>query len=92
MNVGIVIFDEVELLDMAGPYEVFTTAARVHARSQPAGAPPLFRVFTLAPAAMRCAPAQACGCSRTSCCTSTRRWPAPSCPAAWSTPSWAGPS
>lgn len=49
MNVGIVIFDEVELLDMAGPYEVFTTAARVHARSQPAGAPPLFRVFTLAP-------------------------------------------
>ena len=48
MNVGILIFDEVELLDMAGPYEVFTTAARVHARSQPAGTPPLFKVFTLA--------------------------------------------
>lgn len=48
MNVGIVIFDEVELLDMAGPYEVFTTAARVHARSQPADAPPLFNVFTVA--------------------------------------------
>lgn len=48
MNVGILIFDEVELLDMAGPYEVFTTAARVHARAQPAGTPPLFDVFTLA--------------------------------------------
>ena len=48
MNIGIVIFDEVELLDMAGPYEVFTTAARVHGRTQPAGAPPLFRVHTLA--------------------------------------------
>ena len=48
MNVGIVIFDEVELLDMAGPYEVFTTAARVHARNQSAGAPPLFTVTALA--------------------------------------------
>jgi transcriptional regulator GlxA family with amidase domain len=48
MNIGIVIFDEVELLDMAGPYEVFTTAARVHGRTQPADTPPLFRVHTLA--------------------------------------------
>lgn len=56
MNVGILIFDEVELLDMAGPYEVFTTAARMHARSQPAGEPPLFTVFTLARSA---APVQA---------------------------------
>ncbi len=48
MNIGIVIFDEVELLDMAGPYEVFTTAARVHGRTQAPGAPPLFRVHTLA--------------------------------------------
>lgn len=56
MNVGILIFDEVELLDMAGPYEVFTTAARVHGRSQPAGTPPLFNVFTLARSA---APVQA---------------------------------
>jgi len=48
MHVGIFIFDGVELLDMAGPYEVFTTAARVHASSQPAGAPPLFTVSTLA--------------------------------------------
>lgn len=41
MNVGILVFDEVELLDMAGPYEVFTTAARVLARSQPPGTPSL---------------------------------------------------
>ncbi len=48
MNVGIVVFDEVELLDMAGPYEVFTTAARMHARGQPAGTPPLFTVHAIA--------------------------------------------
>jgi len=48
MNVGILIFDEVELLDMAGPYEVFTTAARVLARSQPPGAPALFSATTIA--------------------------------------------
>lgn len=48
MHVGILIFDEVELLDMAGPYEVFTTASRVHARSQPVGTSPLFTVTTLA--------------------------------------------
>lgn len=48
MNVGILIFDDVELLDMAGPYEVFTTAARVQARSLAAGAPPCFRVITIA--------------------------------------------
>lgn len=48
MNVGILVFDEVELLDMAGPYEVFTTAARVLARSQPPGMPALFSVTTIA--------------------------------------------
>lgn len=48
MNVGILVFNEVELLDMAGPYEVFTTAARVLARSQPAGTPALFSVTTVA--------------------------------------------
>lgn len=48
MNVGILVFDEVELLDMAGPYEVFTTAARVQARLQPAGAPGAFSVTTIA--------------------------------------------
>ncbi len=48
MNVGILVFDEVELLDMAGPYEVFTTAARVLARSQSPGTPALFSVTTIA--------------------------------------------
>ena len=47
MNVGILVFDEVELLDMAGPYEVFTTAARVLGRSQAPGTPALFTVTTL---------------------------------------------
>jgi transcriptional regulator GlxA family with amidase domain len=48
MKVGILVFDDVELLDMAGPYEVFTTAARVWARSQPSGTAPCFEVVTLA--------------------------------------------
>lgn len=48
MHIGIVLFDDVELLDMAGPYEVFTTAARMHARVAGPGAPPLFTVSTLA--------------------------------------------
>ncbi|MCE4536495.1 DJ-1/PfpI family protein [Pelomonas sp. P7] len=48
MKLGILVFDDVELLDMAGPYEVFTTAARVHGRGQPAGTAPLFEVVTLA--------------------------------------------
>ncbi|KQV48167.1 thiamine biosynthesis protein ThiJ [Pelomonas sp. Root1217] len=52
MNIGILVFDEMELLDMAGPYEVFTTAARVHARSQPAGAAPLFKVASIARSAV----------------------------------------
>lgn len=45
--VAIYVFPDVEVLDFAGPYEVFTTAARVHARRQPE-APPLFHVFTVA--------------------------------------------
>jgi transcriptional regulator GlxA family with amidase domain len=47
MTVGIVMFPNMELLDMAGPYEVFTTASRVHARAQGVGAPALFKVLTL---------------------------------------------
>ena len=45
-NVGIFVFDDVEVLDFAGPYEVFTTAARMHARID-TKAPPLFNVFTI---------------------------------------------
>ncbi len=47
MQIGILVFDDMELLDMAGPYEVFTTASRVHARTQPAGADALFNVTTI---------------------------------------------
>lgn len=45
-TVGIFVFDEVEVLDFAGPYEVFTTASRLHARSNPVDQP-LFSVFTI---------------------------------------------
>jgi len=38
-HVAILVFDNVEALDFAGPYEVFTTATRVHARSHPHDAP-----------------------------------------------------
>lgn len=44
MNIGILVFDEVEVLDFAGPFEVLTTAARVHARTQAPGAAPLWQV------------------------------------------------
>ena len=46
-NVGIFLFDNVEVLDFAGPFEVFSTASRVNARMHP-GAVPLFKVFTVA--------------------------------------------
>lgn len=46
-SVGIFVFDQVEVLDFAGPFEVFTTATRLHARLN-AAAPPLFDVFTIA--------------------------------------------
>lgn len=46
-SVGILLFDEVEVLDFAGPFEVFSVASRVHARTN-AGAPDLFTVFTIA--------------------------------------------
>ncbi|WP_019587694.1 DJ-1/PfpI family protein [Deinococcus apachensis] len=45
MNVAIFVFDEVEVLDFAGPFEVFCTASRVARRSSPAGVP--FEVLTV---------------------------------------------
>ena len=45
-TIGIYVFDNVEVLDFAGPYEVFTCATRVAARLTP-GAPPPFRVRTI---------------------------------------------
>ncbi len=46
-TVGIYIFDKVEVLDFAGPFEVFSTASRVRLRQQPDAAAP-FDVFTIA--------------------------------------------
>jgi transcriptional regulator GlxA family with amidase domain len=47
LNVGIFVYDNVEVLDFAGPYEVFTTAARVHGRAVPLESP-AYSVFTIA--------------------------------------------
>jgi transcriptional regulator GlxA family with amidase domain len=47
MNIGIYSYDGVEVLDFTGPFEVFTTAARVSARLSP-GAEPTFHVFLVA--------------------------------------------
>ncbi len=38
-QVHILVFDGMEALDFAGPFEVFTTASRVHGRSHPLDAP-----------------------------------------------------
>ena len=57
-RVALLAFDGMEAMDFAGPFEVFTTAARMHARTVAAGAhcrlpqapqPPLFTVTTVAP-------------------------------------------
>lgn len=45
-SIGIFVFDNVEVLDFAGPYEVFTCASRVSARINPSAAIP-FNVFTV---------------------------------------------
>ena len=47
LSVAVYIFPGVEVLDFAGPFEVFTTASRVHARRNPGGVPP-FSTFTVA--------------------------------------------
>jgi transcriptional regulator GlxA family with amidase domain len=45
-TIGIYIFDNVEVLDFAGPYEVFTCATRVAGKLAPGGEAP-FRVRTI---------------------------------------------
>lgn len=47
LRIGLYAFDGVEVLDLAGPYEVFTTAARVYARDS-GGAAPLLDTRLLA--------------------------------------------
>lgn len=49
-HIGIYAFDEVEALDFAGPYEVFTTASRVSQRLTP-NSPPPFKVFAISASA-----------------------------------------
>lgn len=46
LTIGLYVFDGVEALDFAGPFEVFTTAARMHARAHPQAAA-LMRVCTV---------------------------------------------
>ncbi len=45
-SVGIYLYDQVEVLDFAGPFEVFSAAAQVASRLDPVTEPP-FRVFTV---------------------------------------------
>lgn len=46
LSIGILVFDNVEILDFSGPYEVFSTASRVHTRLR--GVPTPFRCFLIA--------------------------------------------
>jgi transcriptional regulator GlxA family with amidase domain len=46
-NVGIYLFDEIEVLDFGGPFEVFSTASRMKSRMDLGSAKP-FEVFTVA--------------------------------------------
>lgn len=46
ISIGIYVFDQVEVLDFAGPYEVFTTATRVAKASQGENSR-VFEVFTI---------------------------------------------
>jgi transcriptional regulator GlxA family with amidase domain len=47
ITVGIYLFDEVEVLDFSGPFEVFSTASRVFHKLEP-GHPDAFTVCTMA--------------------------------------------
>ncbi|WP_041958854.1 DJ-1/PfpI family protein [Sulfurospirillum arsenophilum] len=46
-SVGILVFDNVEVLDFAGPYEVFTTASRVYGKQNLLSSVTPFEVFTI---------------------------------------------
>lgn len=48
-TVGIYVFDEIEVLDLGGPFEVFSTASRMRLRLQPGAVKP-FEVFTVSEA------------------------------------------
>ena len=46
MNVGIFIYDDIEVLDLGGPFEVFSVASRIKPRLEPGSQKP-FNVFTV---------------------------------------------
>lgn len=46
MIIGIYVYNEVEVLDFSGPFEVFTTASRVYRRQNPGAS--LFEVYLIA--------------------------------------------
>jgi len=46
-SIGIFVFDNVEVLDFAGPYEVFTTASRVYGKQNLLSSITPFEVFTI---------------------------------------------
>ncbi len=37
MDIGIYIYDQAEVLDFAGPFEVFATASRICSSAEPSG-------------------------------------------------------
>ncbi|MBM3124249.1 MAG: DJ-1/PfpI family protein [Chloroflexi bacterium] len=47
MNIGIYLYDNAEVLDFSGPFEVFTTASRVYAREH-TSEDQLFKVYLIA--------------------------------------------
>jgi transcriptional regulator GlxA family with amidase domain len=47
-RISILVFDQVEVLDFAGPYEVFTTASRVHGRIHSGVQPDVAPLFDVA--------------------------------------------
>ncbi len=49
LHAGIYVYDDAEVLDFAGPYEVFSTASRVYGRDRP-GEPPPFAIHLVAEA------------------------------------------
>ena len=55
-TVGILIFDEVEVLDFCGPFEVFSVARALPEEDRDGDGAPLFRVLTIAerPGLVRC--------------------------------------
>ena len=61
LHIGIYLFDQVEALDFAGPYEVFTTASRVAAKRQAGqhGQPALHEPFTVSAIAQGLGPVRA---------------------------------